>query len=99
MEKQIGTTALRQNLTDVIQTIREEKATYVVETFGRPQVAIVDLDQFRRFQAYQEQREAFFDWLEETAETNAAHNADLSEEVILALIDQARKEVHAMQRD
>ena len=49
MEKQIGTTDLRQKLTDVIQEIKEEKATYVVETFGRPQVAIVDLDQYQNF--------------------------------------------------
>jgi prevent-host-death family protein len=47
-ERQIGATELRQKLTDVIQAVREEKATYVVETFGRPQVAIVDLDEYRR---------------------------------------------------
>lgn len=93
MEKQIGTTDLRQKLTDVIQEIREEKATYVVETFGRPQVAIVDLDQYKSFLLYRAERAAFFHELNEIAAENAKHNADLSEEEILALIEQARQEV------
>jgi peptide chain release factor 1 len=33
---------LRQRLTDVPQAVREQRETYVVETFGRPQVAIVN---------------------------------------------------------
>ncbi|MCA9920231.1 MAG: hypothetical protein KC445_19870 [Anaerolineales bacterium] len=93
MEKQIGTTYLRQKLTDVIQEIKEEKATYVVETFGRPQVAIVDLDQYQSFLLYRAQREEFFRELNEIAAENAKHNADLTEEEILALIEQARQEV------
>jgi prevent-host-death family protein len=93
MERQIGATDLRQKLTDVIRAVREEQATYVVETFGRPQVAIVDLEQYRRFQQYRKEREEFFDWLDKTAAINAEHNADLSEAEILALIDRARDEV------
>ncbi len=93
MEKQIGTTYLRQKLTDVIQEIKEEKATYVVETFGRPQVAIVDLEQYQKFLRYQQEREEFFDWLNETAAINAEHNKDLSEAEILSIIEQARQEV------
>lgn len=93
MEKQIGTTDLRQKLTDVIQEIKEEKATYVVETFGRPQVAIVDLAQYQNFLRYQQERTQFFDWLNETAATNAEHNNGLTEAEILAIIEQARQEV------
>jgi len=51
-EYQIGATELRQKLTDVIQTIREENATYVVETFGRPQVVIMRLEEYRNLQAF-----------------------------------------------
>lgn len=51
MEKrQIGTTELRQKLTDVIQAVKEEKAVYVVETFGRPQVVILDVDVYESLQ-------------------------------------------------
>jgi prevent-host-death family protein len=48
MEYQIGTTDLRQKLTDVLETVREQGATYVIETFGRPQAAIISLEQYQR---------------------------------------------------
>ena len=91
MERQIGATDLRQQLTDVLQTVREERATYIIETFGRPQAALVHLDEYRRFQQYRLEREAFFQDLEKTAEANAARNAGLSEDDLLALIEQARQ--------
>lgn len=61
-ERQIGATELRQKLTDVIQSVREEKVTYVVETFGRPQVAIIDLNEYRRLLGFR--RETLRDRME-----------------------------------
>lgn len=95
MERTIGTTKLRQKLTDVLQDVRERGQTYVIETFGRPQAAIVNLEEFRRFRRFLEERDQFFDWLEGTAALNAERNAGLSEEEVLALIEQARQEVAA----
>ena len=46
----IGATELRQKLTDVIQAVKEESVVYIVETFGRPQVVVIDLDEYRRLQ-------------------------------------------------
>ncbi|MBP6016062.1 MAG: type II toxin-antitoxin system prevent-host-death family antitoxin [Candidatus Promineofilum sp.] len=43
-ERQIGATELRQKLTDVIQAVKEEKVVYVVETFGRPQMAVISIE-------------------------------------------------------
>jgi hypothetical protein len=80
-------------LTDVLQTIREERATYIIETFGRPQAALVHLDEYRQFQQYRQERDAFFRELDQIAKANAAQNADLSEADILALIEQARQSV------
>ncbi len=57
-ERQIGTTELRQRLTDVIQAVKEEKVAYVVETFGRPQVIIVEVEAYRRLQSLKPQRAA-----------------------------------------
>jgi prevent-host-death family protein len=51
-ERPIGATELRQKLTDVIQSVREQNAAYIVETFGRPQVVIIGLDEYRRLQAF-----------------------------------------------
>jgi len=93
MEHQIGATDLRQQLTDVLQSIREERAMYVIETFGRPQAALVNLDEYRRFQQYQQEREAFFNRLDAAVDANAARNVGLSEADILALIEQSRQSV------
>lgn len=60
MEEVIGATDLRQRLTDVLQAVREQRATYIVETFGRSQAAIVNLDEYRQFRQYQEQRDEGF---------------------------------------
>lgn len=60
MERVIGATDLRQNLTDVLQAVREQRATYIVETFGRSQAAIVNLDEYRRFLQYQHDRDEVF---------------------------------------
>lgn len=52
-EYAIGATELRQKLTDVIQQVREQNVTYVVETFGRPQVVILSLESYRELQHQQ----------------------------------------------
>ena len=43
-------------------------------------------------QAVGEEREALFDWLDETASQNAERNLDLSEKEMLAIIEQTRSE-------
>lgn len=93
-ERQIGTTELRQRLTDVIQAVKEEKVAYVVETFGRPQVVIVGVAEYQRLQAQQVGRQLFFDRLSAAGEENAQLNAGLSEAELLAIIDEARTEVY-----
>ena len=93
MEQNIGATELRQRLTDVLQAVRERRETYVIETFGRSQAAIVNLDEYRQFQRFRQERKAFFDWLEATAAQNAAYNVGLSDEEVLAIIEQARQKV------
>jgi len=93
MERSIGTTDLRQHLTDVLQVVRERRETYIIETFGRPQAAIVNLDEYRQFQRFRQERETFFEWLETTTARNAERNVGLSDEEVLAIIEQAREEV------
>ena len=95
MERRIGATALRQRLTDVLQAVREEQVTYVVATFDRSQAALVNLEEYRQFQQYKQEREAFFDWLEDTASQNAAQNLDLDDDEVLAIIEEARTEAAA----
>jgi prevent-host-death family protein len=98
VEQSIGATDLRQRLTDVLQAVRERGETYIVETFGRPQAAIINLDEYRRIQRFRREREAFFEWLEATAARNAQRNVGLSDEEVLAIIEQAREEVASVAR-
>ena len=93
MERNIGATDLRQRLTDVLQAVKEQRETYVIETFGRPQAAIINLDEYWQFQRFRREREAFFEWLQATAASNAERNVGLSDEEVLAIIEQARKDV------
>lgn len=93
MERSIGTTDLRQRLTDVLQEVRERRQVYIIETFGRSQAAIVNLDEYRQFQQFRQEREVFFEWLETTATRNAEHNVSPSDEEVLAIIEQARREI------
>lgn len=95
MERTIGATELRQRLTDVLQAVREEQATYIVATFDRSQAALVNLEEYRQFQRFKEERDAFFDWLDDTASQNAAQNLDLDDDEVLAIIEQARTEAAA----
>jgi prevent-host-death family protein len=93
MERKIGTTELRQRLTDIVQAVREGRNTYIIETFDRPQAVLISLDEYRQFQRYKREREAFFEWLEATASRNAERNIGLSDEEVLSIIEQAREEV------
>ena len=95
MERTIGATELRQRLTDVLQAVREEQATYIIATFDRSQAALVNLEEYRQFQQFRQEREAFFDWLEELASENAAQNLDLDDDEVLAIIELARTEAAA----
>ena len=56
-------------------------------------MAIVNLDEYEQFRRFRQEREAFFDWLEDTAARNAERNVGLSDEEVLAIVEQARQEV------
>jgi prevent-host-death family protein len=92
-EQSIGSTVLRQRLTDILRAVQDRRESYVIETFGRPQAALVNLDEYLQFQRFRREREAFFEWLEDTAARNAERNVGLSDAEVLAIIEQAREEV------
>jgi prevent-host-death family protein len=93
MENRVGATDLRQHLTDVLQAVREQRETYVIETFGRPQAAIINLDEYEQFLRYQHERAAFFEWLDQAATENAEQNAGLSEQETSNIVALAREQV------
>jgi len=91
MEQRIGATNLRQQLADVLQAVQEQGVSYVIETFGRPQAILINLDEYRQYQRFCQERETFFDWLEQTAERHAERNVGLSDKHVLAIIERARE--------
>lgn len=93
MERSIGSTDLRQKLTDILRQVQERRDSYIIETFGRPQAAIINLEEYEAFQRFRKERDAFFEWLESTAAQNAQRNKNLTEQEVLAVIEQARQEV------
>ncbi len=92
-EKSIGSRDLRQQLTDVLRTVQEQRATYIIETFGRPQAAIISMEEYAQFQQFRQEREAFFAQLDEIATRSAEKNKGLSNEQVLAIIEDARNQV------
>ncbi|MCL5952421.1 MAG: type II toxin-antitoxin system prevent-host-death family antitoxin [Chloroflexi bacterium] len=95
MERSIGSTDLRQKLTDILKQVQERRDSYIIETFGRPQAAIINLEEYEQFQRFRKEREAFFEWLESTASQNAQRNKNLTEQEVLSIIEQARQEASA----
>ena len=93
IEHIIGATELRQKLTDVLQDVRDQGRTYVIQTVGRPQAAIVNLEEFRRFKRFAEQRREYIDRPKEMADPNARRSMGLSEEEVLELVERSRKDV------
>ncbi len=61
-------------------------------------MAIISLDEYEQLQRFWREREAFFEWLENTAACNAERNVGLSDEKALAIIEQAREEVASTAR-
>lgn len=80
-------------MTDVLQAVREQRATYIVETFGRSQAAIVNLEDYRDFQSYRRDRESGRDQPGQLGSgSGAVPKRELSEDEVMAIIEQARHE-------
>lgn len=92
MEKSIGSTDLRQQLTDVLRRVQERRESYIIETFGRPQAAIVNLQEYEQFLQFRKDRDAFFEWLESTASRNADRNKSLTDQQVMNIIEHARED-------
>ncbi len=61
-------------------------------------MAIISLNEYEQVQRFRREREAFFKWLEATATSNAERNVGLSDEEVLAIVEQAREEVASAAR-
>jgi prevent-host-death family protein len=92
MLRTISTTDLRTEIKRVLNEVGYGQAQYVVEKFGEPTAAIINLEDFRLLQALKRQQAA--STLRETLADIRARNRQLDPEELEALIEEARADFH-----
>jgi len=95
MLKTISTSDLRAQIKRVINEVGYGQAQYLVEKFGEPTVAIVNLEDFRLLQAARQQQAAAS--LRETLAGIRGRSRDLDAAELDALIEKARSEFYHTQ--
>ena len=88
MLRTISTTDLRTEIKRVLNEVGYGQAQYVVEKFGEPTAAIINLEDFRLLQALKQQQAA--STLRETLADIRARNRQLDPGELEALIEEAR---------
>lgn len=100
MPKVITSTELQKQTRETIDYARVERDAVIVETYGHPMAVILSYDEYQAYVAYrqsEDQREARFALLRETAARNAAYSG-LTEEEAIKLVEEVREEVAAEAR-
>jgi prevent-host-death family protein len=92
MLRTISTTDLRAEIKRVLNEVGYGQAQYVVEKFGEPTAAIINLEDFRLLQALKQQQAASA--LRETIANIRVRNRQLGPEELEALIEEARADFH-----
>jgi prevent-host-death family protein len=88
MLRTISTTDLRAEIKRVLNEVGYGQAQYVVEKFGEPTAAIINLEDFRLLQALKQQQAAAT--LRATIANMRTRNRQLDPEELEALIEEAR---------
>ena len=100
MPKVISSTELQKQTREAIDYARVERDAIIVETYGRPMAVILSYEEYKAYMAYreaEEQREARFAFLRESAEKNAAYSG-LSEDEAMNIVEEIREEIAAETR-
>jgi prevent-host-death family protein len=97
MLKTISTTDLRTEIKRVLNEVGYGQAQYVVEKFGEPTAAIINLEDFRLLQEAKQQQAA--STLRETLAGIRARGRDVDLGELNALIEDARAEFHQQRSD
>ncbi len=97
MLRTISTTDLRSEIKRVLNEVGYGQAQYVVEKFGEPTAAIINLEDFRLLQALKQKQTAFS--FQETLAGIRARDRQLDPEELEALIEEARADFHRQRSD
>ena len=96
MLRTISSTALRTEIKRVLNEVGYGQAQYVVEKFGEPTAAIINLEDFRLLQTLKQQQAA--STLRETLADIRSRNRQLDSEELGALIEEARSDYYQQPR-
>jgi prevent-host-death family protein len=97
MLKTISTTDLRAQIKRVLNEVGYGQTQYLVEKFGEPTAAIINLEDFRLLQAAKAEQEASS--LRETIAGLRARTEPLAAGELETLIEEARTEFYHLRRD
>lgn len=97
MLRTISTTDLRAEIKRVLNEVGYGQAQYVVEKFGEPTAAIINLEDFRLLQAIRQQQAS--STLRETIANLRTRNRQLDAGELEALIEEARADFHRGRSD
>jgi prevent-host-death family protein len=97
MVRTISTTELRAEIKRVLNEVGYGQAQYVVEKFGEPTAAIINLEDFRLLQSHKQQQAA--STLRATLANVRARNQQLDPGELEALIEEARADFHRSRGD
>lgn len=97
MLKTISTSDLRAQIKRVLNEVGYGQVQYVVEKFGEPAVAIINLEDFRLLQVAKQQEATAS--LRQTLVELRARNQQLDAEELQALIEEARDEFYHHSRE
>jgi prevent-host-death family protein len=92
MLKVISTTDLRTEIRRVLDEVGYGQAQYVVEKFGEPTAAIINLEDFQLLQALKQERAA--STLRETLASIRARRREVDPRELDALIEEARADFY-----
>lgn len=97
MLKTISTSDLRAQIKRVLNEVGYGQVQYVVEKFGEPAVAIINLEDFRLLQAAKQQEATTS--LRQTLADLRARNQQVDAEELEALIEEARDDFYHRTRE
>ena len=97
MLRTISTTDLRSEIKRVLNEVGYGQAQYVVEKFGEPTAAIINLEDFRLLQTLKQKQAA--STLQETLADIRARDRQLDPKELEALIEEARADFHRQRSD
>lgn len=98
MQKRVGVAELAGRLRTVLDEVAREQVTYVLESNGRPEAAVIPYEEFLRLQRLAERERQRLERWDRSRARLAAANAHFTDEEIDADVRAAIAEVRAERR-